>query len=74
MSRKQYLADLLALGAKELVQKRKELQKNLFQLKMQNVSGSLKKSSDIRSAKKNIARINTSLSHKIATLYGSSVK
>jgi large subunit ribosomal protein L29 len=74
MSRKSYLTDLLALGAKELVQKRKELQKNLFQLKMQNIAGSLKKSSDIRLAKKNIARVNTVLSHKIATLYGSSVK
>jgi large subunit ribosomal protein L29 len=74
MSRKQYLVDLLALGAKELVQKRKELQKGLFQLKMQNVAGSLKKPSDIRLMRKNIARINTSLSHKIATLYGSSVK
>jgi large subunit ribosomal protein L29 len=74
MSRKSYLTDLLALGAKELVQKRKELQKSLFQLKMQNIAGSLKKSSDIRLAKKNIARINTVLSHKIVTLYGSSVK
>jgi len=74
MSRKSYLTDLLALGAKELVQKRKELQKSLFQLKMQNIAGSLKKSSDIRLAKKNIARVNTVLSHKIATLYGSSVK
>ena len=74
MSRKQYLKDLLVLGAKELVQKRKELQKNLFELKMKNVAGSLKKTSDIRLAKKNIARINTVLSHKITTLYGSSVK
>ena len=38
MSRKSYLKDLLALGAKELVQQRKELQKNLFQLKMQNIA------------------------------------
>ena len=74
MSRKQYLTDLLVLGAKELVQKRKELQKNLFELKMKNVAGSLKKTSDIRLAKKNIARINTVLSHKITSLYGSSVK
>jgi ribosomal protein L29 len=50
------------------------LQKNLFQLKMQNIAWSLKKSSDIKLAKKNIARVNTVLSHKIATLYGSSVK
>lgn len=74
MSRKQYLKDLLVLGAKELVQKRKEMQKNLFELKMKNIAGSLKKTSDIRLAKKNIARINTVLSHKITTLYGSSVK
>jgi ribosomal protein L29 len=38
MSRKSYLTDLTALGAKELVQARKELQKNLFQLKMQNIA------------------------------------
>ncbi len=74
MSRKQYLKDLLVLGAKELVQKRKEMQKSLFELKMKNIAGSLKKTSDIRLAKKNIARINTVLSHKITTLYGSSVK
>jgi ribosomal protein L29 len=43
-------------------------------MKMQNIAWSLKKSSDITAARKNIARINTVLSHKIATLYGSSVK
>lgn len=74
MSRKSYLTDLLALSVKELVEKRKELRKNLFQLKMQNIAGSLKKTSDIALARKSIARVNTVLSHKIATVYGSSVK
>jgi hypothetical protein len=38
MSRKSYLTELLALGAKELVQQRKVIQKNLFQMKMQNIA------------------------------------
>jgi len=53
---------------------RKELRKELFDLRMKNLAGNLKKASDIRLAKRNIARINTILSHKIATTYGSSVK
>ena len=74
MSRKTYLNDLLSLSVKDLVQKRKELRKELFDLKMKNLTGALKKVSDIRLTRRNIARINTILSHKIATLYGSSVK
>ncbi|AKH32844.1 50S ribosomal protein L29 [candidate division SR1 bacterium Aalborg_AAW-1] len=74
MSRKTYLKDLISLSVKDLVQKRKELKKELFDLKMKNLTGALKKVSDVRSARRNIARINTVLSHKIATLYGSSVK
>lgn len=74
MSRKTYLNDLLSLSVKDLVEKRKELRKELFDLKMQNLTGALKKVSDIRLTRRNIARINTILSHKIATTYGSSVK
>ncbi len=74
MSRKTYLKDLSSFSVKDLVQKRNELKKELFELKMKNLTGALKKNSDIRLARKNIARINTILSHKIATTYGSSVK
>ena len=74
MSRKTYLNDLLSLSVKDLVEKRKELRKELFDLKIQNLTGALKKVSDIRLTRRNIARINIILSHKIATTYGSSVK
>lgn len=74
MSRKTYLKDLISLSIKDLVQKRKELKKELFDLKMSNLTGALKKVSDMRLARRNIARINTILSHKIATTYGSSMK
>ena len=74
MSRKTYLKDLISLSVKDLVQKRKELKKELFDLKMSNLTGALKKVSDMRLARRNIARINTILSHKIATTYGSSMK
>jgi large subunit ribosomal protein L29 len=70
--RKQYLQDLLDKSVKELVSVRKELQKNLFQLRMQNSMNGVKKTSDIKLFRKNIARVNTVLSHKIETLYGSS--
>lgn len=74
MSRKTYLNELLALSIKDLVQKRKEARKELFELKMKNMTGSLKKVSDIRLTRRNIARMNTVLSLKIASAYGSSMK
>ena len=74
MSRTTYLKELDSLSVKDLVQKRKELKKELFDLKMKNLTGALKKVSDIRLTRKNIARVNTLLSHKITTLYVSSVK
>lgn len=74
MSRKKYIKELLELSVKELVQKRKLLKKDLFEMRMKNLAGSLKTSSDITITRRNIARINTILSHKITTLYGSSMK
>lgn len=74
MSRKQYLEELNDLSVKELVQKRNVLKKELFELKMKNIAWSLKTPADITKSRKNIARINTILSHKITTLYGSSMK
>lgn len=53
---------------------RNELKKNLFQIKMQHSTTGVKKTSDIKTLRKNIARVSTVLSHKIATLYGSSGK
>lgn len=74
MSRKSYLEELLWLSVKELVRKRTELRKELFDFKMKNVTGSLKKNSDIRMTRRNIARVNTILTSKIAEQYGNSVK
>jgi large subunit ribosomal protein L29 len=72
MKRTKYLQDLLSQSVKELVASRKELQKKLFQLKMQHATNGVQKNSDLRDLRKNIARVNTVLSHKIETLYGSS--
>ncbi len=72
MQHKQYLQDLLNQWVKELVANRKILKQQLFSLKMEHATVGVKKNSDLKSIRRNIARINTVLSHKIKTLYGSS--
>lgn len=74
MSRKEFLEELEELSVKELVQKRKEMRKELFSLRMKNFGGSLKDNSQIRKTRRNIARINTVLTHKIKVTYGTNMK
>ena len=74
MSRLSFLQDLLEKSIKELVATKKDMQKSLFTAKMKNASWSLKNTSDIRKMRKDIARVNTLLSHKITNTYGSIVK
>ncbi len=74
MSRLSFLQDLLQKSVKELVTIKKDIQKSLFTAKMKNASWSLKNTSDIRTMRKNIARVNTLLSHKITNTYGSTMK
>jgi len=57
--------DLLNLSIKDLVNKRTELRKKLFSLKMQNQAGALKQTHLLKLTRRNIARVNTALSIKI---------
>lgn len=74
MQRKQYLQELLSSWVKQLVALKNALKKDLFQLKMQHATTGIKETSGIKNIRRNIARVNTVLSHKITTLYGSSMK
>ncbi len=50
---------------KDLLKVRKEMQKDLYDLKMKNAIKALKQTHLITIAKKNIAKINTALTRKI---------
>ncbi|MBS8121864.1 50S ribosomal protein L29 [Candidatus Vampirococcus lugosii] len=57
--------ELSKKNLKELVDLRKALKKDLFDLKIQNSIKALKQTHKIKLTKKNIARVNTALHHKI---------
>jgi len=59
------MKDLEGLSVKDLVNKRTELRKKLFSLKMQNQAGALKQTHLLKLTRRNIARVNTALSIKI---------
>jgi ribosomal protein L29 len=59
------MKDLEGLSIKDLVNKRTELRKKLFSLKMQNQAGALKQTHLLNITRRNIARVNTALSIKI---------
>lgn len=59
------MKDLENLSIKDLVSKRTELRKKLFTLKMQNQAWSLKQTHLLKVIRRNIARVNTSLSIKV---------
>jgi len=59
------MEDLWNLSVKDLVNKRTELRKKLFSLKMQNQAGALKQTHLLKLTRRNIARVNTALSIKI---------
>ena len=60
--------ELLSLSVKDLVIKRAELKKQLFQYKMQNQAKALKQTHLIKLTRRNIARINTAITKKIKEL------
>ena len=66
--------DLRKLSVKELVEKRKELRKYLFSLKMKNQAWALKQTHLIPLTRRNIARINTVLTEKIREQYPEQAK
>lgn len=56
-----FYADISGLSAKELVKKKKELQAAMFDARMKNTLGQLPNQMVIRTARKDIARINTAM-------------
>ena len=56
-----FYADISGLSAKELVKKKKELQSAMFDARMKNTLGQLPNQMVIRTARKDIARINTAM-------------
>lgn len=62
------------LSVKELVKKRKELKKQLYQLKMQHQLWALKQTHLLKLLRRNIARVNTVLTEKIKENYPSQAK
>lgn len=59
------MKDIENLSIKDLVRKRNELRKELFALKMKKQAWALKQTHLLKLTKRNIARVNTSLSIKI---------
>lgn len=74
MKTKEYLAKLHKLTVKDLVKKRTELRAELHTLKMKNAMRSLGQTHMIKTLRRNIARINTLLTHKIQETYGNNMK
>lgn len=59
------MKDIENLSIKDLVRKRNELRKELFSLKMKRQAWALNQTHLLKLTKRNIARVNTSLSIKI---------
>ena len=75
MKRKDFLQKISTMTVKEIVAYRSVLRKEFFHHSMKNVvsSDSKKDTSILRKIRKNIARINTILSTKIHSTYGSTM-
>ena len=58
------MKELRALSNEELETKIKESKKELFDLRLQQSTGSLEKSSRVRELRKNVARMNTILNER----------
>ncbi len=69
-----FAENLRKLSVKELVQKRKELRKKLYEYKIQNELWTLKQTHLIKFVRKNIARVNTILRERINELYPDQAK
>lgn len=56
-----FYAEISGLSAKEIVKKKKELQAEMFDARMKNSMGQLTNPMVIRTARKDIARLNTAM-------------
>jgi len=68
------MKDISSKSVKELVEMRKKMKKDLFELKAKNAIRGLKETHKIGDIKIGIARINTLLTHKIKENYGNNMK
>ncbi len=59
------MSDLKQKNVKELVKLKKSLKQELFNLRMKNSSGWLKQTHTIVFTKRDVARVNTALTHKL---------
>ncbi len=75
MKRKEFLEKISKMNVKEIVSYRSSLRKELFHLSMKNAISSEQKrdTSLIKKTRRNIARVNTVLSTKISSTYGSNM-
>ena len=60
------IQEIQELTEKELLARKRELKEEIFNLRIQQQSGHLEKPHLIRAARRNIARVETVLSRKIA--------
>ncbi|HCB51840.1 TPA: 50S ribosomal protein L29 [Patescibacteria group bacterium] len=68
------MKDISSKSVKELVEMRKKLKREAFELKAKNAIRGLKETHKIGDIKVSIARINTLLTHKIKENYGNNMK
>ncbi len=64
MSRETKASQLRDKSIEDLIAEREELQRGLFNLRMQKATGQLEKSHQFKETRKEIARINTVISEK----------
>ncbi len=69
-----YMKQINEKTIKELLNERKKLNKELYNLKMKNAIRGLKETHKIWDVRVKIARINTVLKSKISTNYGNNMK
>ncbi len=69
-----YMKQINEKTVKELVNERKKLNKELYNLKMKNAIRGLKETHKIWDVRVKIARLNTVLKSKISTNYGNNMK
>lgn len=58
MKKKEFLDKVMKMSLKDLVKKRNELRKELYELKTKNALRSLSQTHKIRQVRRNIARVN----------------
>ena len=69
-----FMKDISSKSVKDLVEMRKKMKKELFELKAKNAIRGLKETHKIGDTKVKIARINTLLALKIKENYGNNMK